>query len=79
MGIGSNQILLILLIVVILFGASKLPQIGRGMGEAIKNFKKSVNDINEATDITPIAAKKETPAAPADDNTDDLPRQDKNA
>ncbi len=68
MGIGGNQILIILLIIVVLFGASKLPQIGKGMGEAIKNFKKSVNDINDATDITPIASKKEEPAAKAENS-----------
>lgn len=53
MGIGSNQILLILLVVALLFGATKLPQIGKGMGEAIRNFKKSVKDVDDATDITP--------------------------
>lgn len=59
MGPSTQQILIVLLIIVVLFGASKLPQIGKGMGEAIKNFKKSVNDVNDATDITPIASKKE--------------------
>lgn len=53
MGIGSHQILLILLVVALLFGATKLPQIGKGMGEAIRNFKKSVKDVDDATDITP--------------------------
>lgn len=57
--IGPWQVVVILLIVVVLFGAKKLPQIGKGMGEAIKNFKKSVNDIDDAADITPIASKKE--------------------
>ncbi len=59
--IGMPQILVILLIVAVLFGASKLPQLGKGMGEAIKNFKKSVKDVDDATDITPIEAKKEEP------------------
>ncbi|MDR2884500.1 MAG: twin-arginine translocase TatA/TatE family subunit [Deferribacteraceae bacterium] len=54
MGIGSNQILLILLVAALIFGASKLPQIGDGMGKAIRNFKKSVNDVNaDVEDITP--------------------------
>ena len=56
--IGPWQVILILLIIVLLFGAKKLPQIGKGMGEALRNFKKSVNDIDDATDITPIASKK---------------------
>lgn len=62
MGISAQNVLIILLIVAILFGASKLPQIGKGMGEAIRNFKKSVKDIDDATDITPIEAKREEPA-----------------
>lgn len=56
--IGPWQIIIILLVIVLLFGAKKLPQIGKGMGEALRNFKKSVNDIDDATDITPIASKK---------------------
>ncbi len=60
MGAFSWQhILLVVLVIVVLFGASKLPQIGKGMGEAIKNFKKSVNDTDDATDITPQASKKD--------------------
>ena len=55
--IGPWQVIIILLVVVLLFGAKKLPQIGKGMGEALRNFKKSVNDIDDATDITPIASK----------------------
>ena len=38
--IGPWQVILILLVVVLLFGAKKLPQIGKGMGEALRNFKK---------------------------------------
>lgn len=56
--IGPWQVILILLVLVLLFGAKKLPQIGKGMGEALRNFKKSVNDVDDATDITPIASKK---------------------
>jgi sec-independent protein translocase protein TatA len=40
--LGLPELLLILLIVVIIFGASKLPQLGRGLGEGIKNFKNSL-------------------------------------
>jgi len=41
-GLGTQELLVVLVIVVILFGASKLPQIGSGMGQAIRNFKKGV-------------------------------------
>ena len=39
---GVPELLIILLILVIIFGASKLPQLGRGLGEGISNFKKGL-------------------------------------
>lgn len=42
--IGLPELLLILLILVLLFGAAKLPQIGRGLGEGIRNFRRGVKD-----------------------------------
>ncbi len=41
--IGPTELILILLIVIIIFGARKLPDLGRSIGEGIKNFKKSIN------------------------------------
>ncbi len=58
-GLGSQEIMIILVIALVVFGAGKLPQIGKGMGEAIKNFKKSVNDVEDAVDITPVTKKEE--------------------
>ncbi|MCX7896041.1 MAG: twin-arginine translocase TatA/TatE family subunit [Thermoanaerobaculum sp.] len=40
--IGVPELLLILLIVIVIFGASKLPQLGRGLGEGIKNFRSAL-------------------------------------
>lgn len=45
--LGVTELLVILLIVVIIFGASKLPQLGRGLGEGIRNFKKGVRDDDQ--------------------------------
>ena len=42
--IGLPEILILLLIVILLFGASRLPEIGRGLGKGIRNFKESVKD-----------------------------------
>jgi sec-independent protein translocase protein TatA len=42
----------ILIIVLVLFGASRLPEIGKGIGQAIKNFKKATSEPDEI-DITP--------------------------
>lgn len=58
-GLGTTEIILVVVMIIVVFGASRLPQIGKSMGEGIKNFKKSVKDVEDATDITPIAAKKE--------------------
>ena len=40
--LGMGELVVILLIVIVIFGAGKLPQIGEGLGKAITNFKKSV-------------------------------------
>ena len=61
--IGPWQVIIILAVLVLLFGTKKLPQIGKGMGEALRNFKKSVNDVDDATDITPIASKRSDDAS----------------
>lgn len=44
MGLGMGELLVIFGIVVVLFGATKLPQLGKGLGEAIGNFKKAQRD-----------------------------------
>jgi len=46
-GLGVTELIIILVIVVVLFGGSRLPEIGRGVGEAIKNFKKSTSSPSE--------------------------------
>ena len=48
-GLGPQELLLILLIVVVIFGASRIPQLMRGMGTGIKEFKKAVKDEDEDT------------------------------
>lgn len=49
-GIGLPELLIILVIILIIFGVGKLPEIGSALGRGIKNFKKSVNEPNEITD-----------------------------
>jgi len=46
-GIGIPELIIILVIVLVIFGANKLPEIGSGMGRAIKNFKKATNEPDE--------------------------------
>ena len=49
---GWMELMLILVIVLIIFGAGKLPQLGEGLGKAIKGFKKTVHEA-DAIDVTP--------------------------
>ena len=48
--VGLAEILVIILIVVLLFGAKKLPEIGSALGKAIKAFKKAGTEENDSTD-----------------------------
>lgn len=50
--IGIGQILIVLAIFVLLFGYKRLPELGKGLGQALRNFKKSIEEPDEI-DITP--------------------------
>ena len=60
---GFTELILILFIVLIIFGAGKLPQLGEGLGKAIKGFKKSVHEA-EAIEAEAEAAAQQQTAAP---------------
>ena len=47
MGIGFPELMIILVIIMIIFGAGKLPEIGSAFGNSIKNFKKSMKEVEE--------------------------------
>lgn len=51
-GLGTQELLIVLVIVMVLFGASRLPELGRGLGSFIRNFKKSASQPDEI-DVTP--------------------------
>jgi sec-independent protein translocase protein TatA len=51
-GLGATELLIILVIVIVIFGATRLPQIGRGLGEGIKNFRGALKEPT-AIDVTP--------------------------
>lgn len=48
--LGVPELMIIFLIIVVLFGASRLPQIGKGLGEGIRNFKKGMKGAEETPD-----------------------------
>lgn len=52
-GLGMPELIVILIIVLVIFGANRLPQLGEGLGKAIKGFKKGLSDSHDE------AAKKE--------------------
>lgn len=61
MGLGFGELVILLIIVLLVFGAGKLPQIGDALGKSIKNFKRAANGHDEI-DVTPkkeIEEKKE--------------------
>jgi len=69
---GISELIIILVIVLIIFGAGKLPQIGEGIGKALRGFKKEVNDIpppdaapSEANQPAPTQVQSTFQAAPA--------------
>lgn len=51
-GLGFGELIVILLIVLVMFGGRKLPEIGEGIGRAIRSFKKEMNKP-DAIDVTP--------------------------
>ena len=51
-GLGMQELVIILIIILVLFGAKRLPELASGMGKAIKNFKKASSEPDEI-DVTP--------------------------
>ena len=58
-GIGMPELIIILVIVMIIFGAGKLPEIGAGMGKAIRNFKGATAEDPEKKEPDKLEDKKE--------------------
>ncbi len=71
MNIGGQELILILLIVLVLFGAKKLPELARGMGQAIKEFQKAKDEFS---DELHSASKPDVAARPASSTVPTVPR-----
>jgi sec-independent protein translocase protein TatA len=68
MNIGGQELILLLLIILVLFGARKLPELARGMGQAIKEFQKAKDEFSDelhSAGKTDVAAKPGVKPAPA--------------
>ena len=67
MGIGFPELMIILVIIMIIFGAGKLPEIGSAFGNSIKNFKKSMKDAEEIQEATNLEASEDSNNPEAED------------
>jgi sec-independent protein translocase protein TatA len=50
MSLGAPEIFIVLFIILLLFGAKKLPELAKGMGKGIKEFKKGIQDVSDGID-----------------------------
>ena len=51
--LGTGELILIFIVVILVFGSSKLPALGDALGKGIKNFKRSINEPHQSIDVTP--------------------------
>ena len=71
MGIGSQELILIALIVVVLFGATKLPKLASSIGESVKNFKRGMREAEEEEQKAKLLQNQAQPKALASEETAD--------
>ena len=70
MGIGFPELMIILVIIMIIFGAGKLPEIGSAFGNSIKNFKKSMKEAEEIQEATNLESTESTETSEASDGSE---------
>ena len=61
-GLGAPELIIILLVVLLLFGSTKLPKLAKSLGEASKEFKKGIADEDEPRAVTATAVPAPAPA-----------------
>ena len=64
-GIGTTELLIILVIILLLFGSSKLPELGRGLGQGLRSFRDAMKGHDQSQNLPP--------ASPAVASADDKP------
>ena len=78
MGIGFPELMIILVIIMIIFGAGKLPEIGSAFGNSIRNFKKSMKEAEENTEELPETTDEASDTAEVTEGDSDVPKTDEN-
>jgi sec-independent protein translocase protein TatA len=58
-GLGTTELIILLVIVILIFGVNKIPQLGKGLGEGIRNFKSSIKSVTEDSEEKPKQEKQE--------------------
>ena len=71
MGIGFPELMIILVIIMIIFGAGKLPEIGSAFGNSIKNFKKSMKEAEEIQEATNLESTETSEGSEASEPSED--------
>jgi sec-independent protein translocase protein TatA len=78
MGIGFPELMIILVIIMIIFGAGKLPEIGSAFGNSIRNFKKSMKEAEENAEELPETTDEASDVAEVTEGDSDEPKTDEN-
>jgi sec-independent protein translocase protein TatA len=65
-GLGMQELIIILVILLLLFGSTRLPQLAKGMGKSIREFKKGINDAGEDDPALPEARRESLRAGDAE-------------
>jgi sec-independent protein translocase protein TatA len=71
MNVGGQELIVILLIILVLFGAKKLPELARGMGQAVREFQKAKDEFSDElhkANTTEVAAKPASSTVPRIEN-----------
>lgn len=63
--LGAPELIIIALVILLLFGATRLPKLGRSMGQSIRGFKQGLSDDSDDDEIVDV--KRDTAADPKDD------------
>ncbi len=69
-GIGTTELIVILFIILLVFGSKKLPELARGLGRGINEFKRATQEIQEELDVSgKIKEEKKTPDKTEENDT----------